>query len=170
MRIETERLILRNIDPDRDFEAWARTMASEDTVRYLDGRVLDRAMAWRHMASIIGHWQIRGYGFFSVEEKASGNWVGRVGPWYPEGWPEPEVGWTISPDYWGKGFATEAGRAAVEYVFRELGWKRVVHVILDGNERSVAVAEKVGSVFERRQKGLPGVTGQDVLIYAQERR
>ena len=104
MRIETERLILRPIDPERDFEGWAKSMASEDTVRYLDGRVLDRAMAWRHMAAIIGHWQIRGYGFFSVEEKSTGDWVGRVGPWYPEGWPEPEVGWTISPDYWGNGF------------------------------------------------------------------
>jgi RimJ/RimL family protein N-acetyltransferase len=95
MRIETERLILREIDPVRDFESWAKTLADERTVRYLDGKVLDRALAWRNMAAIIGHWEIRGYGFFSVEEKATGEWVGRVGPWYPEGWPEPEIGWTI---------------------------------------------------------------------------
>lgn len=170
MRIETERLVLRHIDPERDFDGWAKSMASEDTVRYLDGRVLDRATAWRHMATIIGHWQIRGYGFFSVEEKATGNWVGRVGPWYPEGWPEPEVGWTIAPDHWDKGYATEAAKASLRYVFNELGWTRVVHVILDGNVRSIAVAEKLGSVFERRQKGLPGVTDKDVLIYAQNRQ
>lgn len=168
MRIETERLILREIDPERDFENWARCMADERSVRYTDGRVLDRARAWRHMASLIGHWEIRGYGFFSVEEKASGEWVGRVGPWYPEGWPEPEIGWTIMPEHWGKGYATEAARAALDYAFRELGWKRVIHVILVGNERSIAVAKKLGSKFIRSQKGLPGVTDQEVVIYGQD--
>ena len=106
MRIETERLILRPIDPERDFDAWARSMADPVAVRYIGGKVLDRAQAWRHMASIIGHWQIRGYGFFSVENRETSEWVGRVGPWYPEGWPEPEVGWTILPEHWGKGYAT----------------------------------------------------------------
>jgi RimJ/RimL family protein N-acetyltransferase len=167
IRIETERLILRNIDPERDFDAWARTMGDARTVQFLDGKVLDRALAWRHMAAMIGHWSIRGYGFFSVESKASGEWLGRVGPWYPEGWPEPEVGWTISPNHWGNGYATEAGRAAIEFAFTELGWQRVIHVILAGNDRSVAVAEKLGSSFVRAQRGLAGVTDGEVLIYAQ---
>lgn len=165
--IETERLILRNIDPERDFAAWARTMADPRTVRFLDGKVLDRALAWRNMAAIIGHWSIRGYGFFSVESKATGEWVGRVGPWYPEGWPEPEVGWTISPDHWGKGYATEAGRASVDFAYNELGWQRIIHVIRTGNDRSVAVAEKLGSTFVGLQQGLPGVTREEVQIYAQ---
>jgi len=168
MRIETERLILREIDPERDFEAWARSMADPETVRYIGGKVLDRAQAWRHMASLIGHWQIRGYGFFSVETKASGEWVGRVGPWYPEGWPEPEVGWTIAREQWGKGYATEAGKAAVAFAFRELGWHRVIHVILTGNERSVAVAERLGSRYIRTEPGLPGVTDHEVLVYGQD--
>jgi len=167
LHIETERLILRPIDPDRDFDAWARALSDEETVRYLDGRVRDRAMAWRNMAMVIGHWRIRGYGFFSVDDKASGEWVGRVGPWNPEGWPEPEVGWLIAREHWGKGYATEAGRASVEFAFRELGWNRVVHVILDGNVRSEAVARRLGSALDRRQAGLPGVTDRDVLIYAQ---
>ncbi|HSS64663.1 MAG TPA: GNAT family N-acetyltransferase [Gammaproteobacteria bacterium] len=168
MRIETERLILREIDPERDFENWAKSMADERTVRFTDGKILDRALAWRHMAALIGHWHIRGYGFFSVEEKESGVWVGRVGPWYPEGWPEPEVGWTIMPEHWGKGYATEAGRAAIDFAFRELGWERVIHVILKGNERSIAVAKKLGSTFIRAEKGLPGVTDGDVVIYGQD--
>jgi RimJ/RimL family protein N-acetyltransferase len=149
MRIETERLILRNIDPERDFESWARTMGDERTVRFLDGKVLDRAAAWRHMASLIGHWVIRGYGSFSVEVKETGEWVGRVGPWYPEGWPAPEIGWTISPDHWGKGYATEAARASVEYAFNTLGWSQVIHVILVGNDASIAVAKQLGSTFIR---------------------
>jgi RimJ/RimL family protein N-acetyltransferase len=168
MRIETERLILREIDPKRDFENWAKTMADERTVRYLDGRVLDRARAWRNMAAIIGHWEIRGYGFFSVEEKATGEWVGRVGPWYPEGWPEPEIGWTIMREHWGKGYATEAARASMEFAFKELGWEKVIHVILKGNERSIAVAEKLGSKFIRSQQGLAGVTTGEVVIYGQD--
>jgi RimJ/RimL family protein N-acetyltransferase len=128
---------------------------------------MDRALAWRNMAAIIGHWEIRGYGFFSVESKATGEWIGRVGPWNPEGWPEPEIGWTISPDHWGKGYATEAAQVSLRYAFDVLGWKRVIHVILTGNERSIAVAERLGSGFIRSQQGLPGVTDQQVLIYGQ---
>ncbi|HMQ22184.1 MAG TPA: GNAT family N-acetyltransferase, partial [Planctomycetota bacterium] len=94
MAIETDRLILRRIDPDRDFEAWARALADEEHVRYTVGRVQNRGAAWRSMAAVIGHWAIRGYGFFSVEDKARGAWVGRVGPWFPEGCPEPEIGWS----------------------------------------------------------------------------
>ena len=168
LRLHTERLILREIDPDRDFESWAKTMADERVVRFIGGRTLDRAQAWRNMAAVIGHWQIRGYGFFSVESKQSGEWVGRVGPWYPEGWPEPEIGWTISPDHWGKGYATEAARASLDYAFDALAWTRAVHVILTGNEASIAVARKVGSTFIRREKGLPGVTEHEVVIYGQE--
>ena len=170
MTIETKRLILRKIDPARDFDAWARLMADAQTVKYIGGQVMDRALAWRQMAAVIGHWEIRGYGFFSVEEKATGQWVGRVGPWNPEGWPEPEIGWTISRDHWGKGYASEAARASLKFAFDVLGWERVIHVILKGNERSIAVAERLGSKFLRSQLGLPGVTEQEVLIYGQDAR
>ena len=168
MTIETERLILREVDAERDFEAWAKTMADENTMRYMGGKVLDRADAWRNMAAVIGHWSIRGYGFFSLEDRSSGEWVGRVGPWYPEGWPEPEVGWAISPDHLRKGYAVEAGRASIDYAFNTLGWPRVVHVILEENEASIAVARKLGSTLDREQQGLPGVTSEKVLIFAQD--
>jgi RimJ/RimL family protein N-acetyltransferase len=167
MIIETERLILREIDPDRDFEPWAEAMADADTVRYLSTKPMNRAEAWRSMAVGIGHRAIRGYGFFSVEHKVTGAWVGRVGPWYPEGWPAPEVGWTLSPDFRGKGYATEAARASIDYAFRELGWPQVIHVILEGNEPSIALAKRVGSALVKEQQGVPGVTDQRVLIYGQ---
>jgi len=143
-------------------------MADPRVVRYTGGQVMDRALAWRHMAALIGHWHIRGYGFFSVEDRETGDWVGRVGPWYPEGWPAPEVGWTIAPEHWGKGYAVEAGQAAIRYAFDELGWERVVHVIVKGNQQSIAVAKKLGSVLVDTQQGLPGVTDQLVEIYAQD--
>lgn len=167
IRIETPRLVLRNIDAGRDFDGWARLMADERTVRFIGGQVMDRALAWRNMISVIGHWQVRGFGFFSVEEKATGEWLGRVGPWYPEGWPAPEIGWAIRREHWGQGYATEAARASIQYAFRELGWEEVIHVILSGNARSIAVAERLGSTYLRTQEGLAGVTDEHVLIYGQ---
>ena len=169
MILETDRLILRKIDPERDFDAWAESMADEDTVRYLGTKTMSRAESWRNMAQVIGHWEIRGYGVFSLESKETGEWVGRVGPWYPEGWPAPEVGWTISPTHLRKGYATEAGRASIDYVFGTLGWRSVIHVILEGNQASMAVARKLGSTLLRTQQGVPGVTDQKVFIYGQER-
>lgn len=166
--LETERLILRPVDAERDFEAWAKAMADADTVRYTVGKPMNRAEAWRSMAGVIGHWEIRGYGFFSVECKETGAWVGRVGPWFPEGWPEPEIGWTISPDHLRKGYATECAHACLAYVFDELGWKRVIHCILDGNVASIGVAEKIGSRFLRSQDGLAGITESKVLVYGQD--
>lgn len=168
MRLETDRLILRPIDPERDFEGWARAMADERTVRYLGSKPMNRAEAWRSMALAMGHWAIRGYGFFSLERKEDGAWVGRVGPWNPEGWPAPEVGWTLSPDHWGHGYATEAALASLAYARDVLGWRSVVHVIMDGNEASVAVAERIGSKLLRSQQGLPGVTEEQVHIYGQD--
>ena len=75
----------------------------------------------------------------------------------------------IARDHWGKGYATEAGRASIDFAYNELGWQRVVHVILAGNEPSAAVAQKLGSELERREPELPGVTDQEVLVYAQTR-
>ena len=94
--IETPRLILREVDPEADFEAWADCFSDLEVMAGLGGGPgMSRAQAWRHMATVIGHQSIHGYSFYSVIEKASGDWVGRVGHWNPEGWPEPEVGWTI---------------------------------------------------------------------------
>ena len=167
MIIETKRLILRRIDPERDFESWAKTKADENTLRFLGTKPMNRAESWRNMATAMGHWAIRGYGFFSPEHRETGAWVGRVGPWYPLGWPAPEVGWTISPDHLRQGYASEAARAAIGYAFTKLGWSQVIHVIMEGNVASVAVAEKVGSTLIGEQQGLPAITDQRVLIYGQ---
>jgi RimJ/RimL family protein N-acetyltransferase len=142
-------------------------MGDENTVRYLGTKPMNRAEAWRSMAMAIGHWKIRGYGFFSLEHKVTGEWIGRVGPWYPEGWLGQEVGWTISPDHLRKGYAFEAARASLAYVHSTLGWRKVIHVIMEGNEASIALARKLGSTLIRSQKGLPGVTDQTVFVYGQ---
>ena len=167
--IETERLYLCEVDAARDFDRWAEAMADEDTMRYLGGKTMNRPLAWRNMATVTGHHQLRGYSFMSVIGKESGKWLGRVGPWNPEGWPEPEIGWTLHPDSHGHGYATEAAQASVDYVFDTLGWKRTIHIIVDGNEASMRVAERVGSKRTGEINEIPGIYEGHCWIYSQER-
>lgn len=157
--IETERLILR---PNRaeDFEPFAAFYAS-DRARFRGG-VLDRPQAFRQFTAEIGHWSVRGYGFWAVEDKATGAYCGQVGHWNPEGWPAPEVGWLMMAGSEGKGFAYEAALRARAYAYDTLGWTSVVSCITDGNERSIRLAERMGARLARRAErpGLP-----DQLIY-----
>jgi RimJ/RimL family protein N-acetyltransferase len=128
-----------------DFDAYALMHADEEVVRYLgNGKPLTRAESWRHFAMMIGHWTLRGYGNWAVEEKATGAFVGRVGFYNPEEWPGFELGWTLAREHWGRGFATEAARASVAFGFERLGLRSVVAVVEVGNERSMRVAEKLG--------------------------
>ena len=166
-RLETPRLILRALDPG-DFEAFAAMMADPDVARYLtlDGKPQDRADAWRSFAFIAGHWQMRGFGMWAVEEKTTGRFVGRIGPNYPEGWPDREIGWTIAREFWGKGYASEAARAAMDYAFDTLGWRRAISLIHPDNARSVAVAQRLG---ERRLPETFAYKHFTLLIYAKDR-
>jgi RimJ/RimL family protein N-acetyltransferase len=143
LRLETARLILR---PPRmeDFDAWAEFLDDEAATRYIGGRQ-PRATAWRSFMCMCGAWSMTGVGMFSVIEKTTGRWVGRLGPWYPEGWPDAEVGWGIMRAHWGKGYASEGAEAAMDYAFDVLGWTRVIHCIDPRNAGSAGVARKLGS-------------------------
>ena len=117
-----------------------------------------------------GAWSLAGFGMFSVLEKASGEWVGRLGPWCPEGWPGTEVGWGISRQYWGRGYATEGSIAAIDWAFAELGWSEVIHVITPDNLNSQAVARRLGST-RLRQAILPApFAGLVVDVWGQTRQ
>ena len=166
--LETERLILRPIDGARDFSSWAEMMGDADSVKYLwNNQTCDAVAAWQNMTMNIGHWQVRGYGFFSVINKDTGEWVGRIGPYYPHGWPTPEIGWAVHPRHTRKGYAYEAAKACLPFVFDTLGWEQVTHVIVSGNEPSIALAEKLGSRYLETQIDKP--TGRKRLIYGQDR-
>ena len=167
--LETERLILRHVDPDKDFDAWADCFSDDKTMRFIGGKPMCRAAAWRHMATVMGHQVIRGYSFYSVIEKSSGAWVGRVGPWNPIGWPEPEVGWTIHRDYWRKGYAKEAARACIDYAFETLGWDKVIHSIETENTASIKTAEALGSKRLYKIDELPPFTIEDLWAYGQSK-
>jgi RimJ/RimL family protein N-acetyltransferase len=147
--LETERLILRPTAAP-DFEAWAAFMADEEVTRYLGG-VQARSTAWRGMMQVAGAWAIHGFSMFSVVEKASGDWVGRLGPWRPEGWPGPEVGWGLARAAWGKGYALEGAIASIDWAFESLGWDEVIHSIESGNLASRRVAQRLGSVIVRSE-------------------
>src|SRR5688572_6968063 len=148
LRLETPRLILRPPHMD-DFEAWATFLDDEVATKFIGGRQV-RATAWRTFMCMCGAWSMTGVAMFSVVEKATGKWVGRLGPWYPEGWPDREVGWGIAREHWGKGYASEGAAAAMDYAFDVLGWPAVIHCIDPQNLASQGVARRLGSTLLRR--------------------
>jgi RimJ/RimL family protein N-acetyltransferase len=111
---------------------------------------------------------IKGYGMFSVVEKASGRWIGRIGPWSPEGWPGTEVAWGLHPSAWGKGYATEAAEACMDFAFDRLGWDEAIHTIDPKNAPSQAVAERLGSRYLRPGR-LPAPISVDLDVWGQTR-
>jgi RimJ/RimL family protein N-acetyltransferase len=165
--IETDRLILRP-PAEADLDGWASFMADERSARFVGG-VQSRALAWRSMATMTGSWALKGFGMFSVLEKGSGRWVGRLGPWQPEGWPGTEVGWGISCAHWGKGYATEGATAAIDWAFDALGWDDVIHCIDPANAASIAVAERLGSANRGPGRMAPPFDNYDVDIWGQTR-
>jgi RimJ/RimL family protein N-acetyltransferase len=143
LQLETSRLLLR-VPRVTDLDSFAAMMADEETARFIGG-VAPRAATWRTLMTMIGSWHANGFAMFSVYEKDTGQWVGRLGPWMPEGWPGTEVGWGIIRERWGCGYATEGAAAAIDWAFDHLGWTRVIHCIDPANTASQAVARKLGS-------------------------
>jgi RimJ/RimL family protein N-acetyltransferase len=148
VQLETPRLLLR---PPRleDFDAWAAFLDDEEATRFIGGRQ-PRATAWRTFMSMCGCWSMTGIAMFSVIEKSTSTWVGRLGPWFPEGWPDREIGWGIARPHWGKGYASEGAAAAMDYAFDVLGWTDLIHCIDEQNLASQGVARKLGSTYLRR--------------------
>lgn len=145
--LETERLILR-APASRDFETLAAFFADEERARGFGG-AQDRDATWRWMASVLGHWALRGYGFWMIAEKDTDAALGLTGIWNPEGWPEPEIGWVAFAGAEGRGIAHEAALAARRHAYRVMGLGALTSNILPGNRRSIALAERMGAHFER---------------------
>lgn len=141
--LETERLILRP-PIQADLDGWAELGADAEAMRFIGGAG-GRAQAWRSMATIAGSWALQGFAMFSVIEKASGRWVGRIGPWQPEGWPGTEVGWGLLTAAQGRGYALEGATAGIDLAFEHLGWSEVIHSVDPANSASRRLAERLGS-------------------------
>ena len=167
-KLTTNRLFLRRPEIG-DFDAYAAFMADERTARFVGG-VQSRSVAWRGFIALAGAWELQGFSMFSVVLRDTGKWIGRVGPWMPDGWPGTEVGWGISAEYWNQGFATEAATAAIDWAFDALKWHEVIHVIDPENHASIAVASKLGA-RSRGRGHLPEPLNEAVVdIWGQTRQ
>ena len=141
--IETERLYLRPPIAD-DFEAFANMHLDPEVMKFLGG-TQPKPTAWRSFNAFAGAWALWGFSMFSLIDKQTGEWLGRIGPINPYGWPEREVGWGIIRNAFGKGYAREAAVAAMDYAFDVLEWDKLIHCIAPENYPSQNLAKRVGS-------------------------
>lgn len=167
--IETERLWLTGFH-DGQLEAFTRIQYDPRVAEWFGGlpdpphgAARQREETWRTMAMFLGHWALRGYGIWAVEEKLTGRFIGRAGLWNPEGWPGVEVGWLVDPDLWGAGYATEAGRAALDFAFAHLlidnqALEQVISVTVPHNAASRRVMTKLGLIDTAERVQLRGHT------------
>jgi RimJ/RimL family protein N-acetyltransferase len=159
--LTTERLLLRMLNVD-DYEQYYEIHRDEDVTRFTARMKLDRLEAFRHLAMIVGHWQLRGFGMWGVFERETNKLAGRVGFYQPETWPAFELGWTIGKAFWGRGYAPEAAKACLDYAFEAMKRERVISLIDPANVASIRVAEKIGETLtdERFTTG-----GHELLVY-----
>ena len=144
--LQTDRLTLRAPNA-QDWPHW-RDFATSQRAEFIGGPY-DLNGAWRAFGHAVGHWVLRGFGSFAVTLKGDDTAIGMTGPWYPIIWPEKELGWTIwNPDFEGTGLMFEAASAARDYAFNTLKWATAVSYIDHGNDRSVALAERLGAVLD----------------------
>ncbi|MDF2689920.1 MAG: acetyltransferase [Microvirga sp.] len=147
--LETERLFLRGHRLD-DFEDSLALWSDAQVTRFIGGRPSTREEAWGRLLRYIGHWSLLGFGYWAVEEKATGRFIGETG--FAEGKREiepslegiPEAGWAMSPNVHGKGYATEAVQAVVAWGESHFGSARTACIIAPENTPSIRVAEKCG--------------------------
>ena len=151
--IETPRLILRPPLAE-DFGGFCELMADETSAKFIGG-VQPPVVVWRTLCVMSGAWTINGFSMFSVIEKETGRWVGRLGPWQPAGWPGTEVGWGLVTSAQGRGYAIEGASAAMDYAVDILGWTEIIHTIEEENMPSIKVAERLGSAYLRKAAAPP---------------
>lgn len=129
-----------------DFETFAEFRTS-DRAKGVGGPY-SRESAFDSLAEIIGHWHFRGYGRWLVADRNTDQPLGVVGLFYPVGWPEPEIAWSLFADAEGKGIASEAALFSRRYAYEVLGWKTLVSCVLPDNTRSATLAIRMGAVHE----------------------
>lgn len=160
--IETARLILRGRRAE-DFPAYAAMWGDPEVVRFTTVRPLTIEESWAKFTRQAGFWALNGYGFWALEEKSSGRFVGEAGPadfkrdLEPSLEGKPEFGWGLVRSAQGKGYATEAMRAGLEWGRNNLSATRYSCIIDPGNTPSMRVAEKCGfnKVADAAYKGSP---------------
>ncbi len=143
--VVTERLVL-GCWQAADVEPYAEMNADPETMRYLNG-TFDRDATERLVTHLAGMWVLRGHGMWAVEDRSSGEFLGRAGLYVGPGWPGVEVAVSIRRDRWRQGLGTEACRAAVAWGFEVLGLDRIVTFTNVGNAGMNAIARRLGMTF-----------------------
>ncbi len=156
--LTTARLTLRGPQA-RDLDAMAAFYQSDRSA--FVGGPCGRFDAWTRLLGGLGHWALRGFGWWSVECRETGAMAGRVGIGLHEGWDEPELGWHIYDGFEGRGYAHEAALAARRFAARTWGIVAPISYVEAKNARSRALAERLGAVVEREGE----VVGQPCLVY-----
>ena len=146
-KVETQRLILRRFRED-DWLDLHQLYSDPECTQFTIQRTLTEGESWRTMATMIGHWEIRRFGPYAVEDKSTGKVMGPVGLWYPNDWPEPEIKWALARAYWGHGYASEAARAVKEVAAEYLPQTSLISLIFSDNEPSINLAKSIGAKFE----------------------
>jgi len=149
--IETERLYLRQFR-ESDWTDLHAYYSDNDATQYTVGRKFTEGDTWRTVCSMIGHWQIRSYGPYAVEEKQSNRVMGVVGFWYPNDWPSPEIKWALAREYWGKGFAQEAAKAVQQIGRTYMPEISLISLIHSENIASQKLAMAVGATLESEKE------------------
>ena len=163
----TERLLLRPFRRS-DVDDYAAMYADPEVVRHVaavPAETWDRGRSWRHMAFVVGHWQLKGTGPWAVELKGDGTFVGAVGFYEPDGWPGFELAGYLARRWWGHGYATEAARAALDHAFTIWKRDRVISLVNPENRRSIRVVERLGE----RLEGRTDLFGREMLLYGLNR-
>jgi len=147
--LETERLRLRAHTKD-DYESLIAVWTDETVAAAFNNRVFSREECWHRLLRYCGHWPAMGYGYWAVEEKTTGRMIGDVGfadykrIIEPSLGDAPEAGWTLIGATHGKGYATEAMRAAQTWGDTHFASPRTVCIITPDNAPSLSVAAKLG--------------------------
>ncbi len=147
--IETQRLSLRQF-LDEDWQEIHKYYSDKEATKYTMGHSLTEGESWRAMASMTGHWQLRGYGPYAMENKASKKLVGIAGFWYPNDWPELEIKWALIRQYWGKGYASEAARAIQQTAIKFMPDTSLISFIHSENTASIKLALTINAIFEKQ--------------------
>lgn len=158
MNLLTPRLRLDPLQPD-DLDVFAQLHTHAEVTRYLSpSRPLTSSESFRLFCQVLGHAQVRGFGYWAVRSAADLDWLGVVGLWFPEGWPGVELGWRFSPQHWGRGYAREAATAVRDYAETGLELTELISIIHVDNARSARLATRLGMTpWQNRSVGDVGV-------------
>lgn len=157
---ETERLLLRAFTKD-DLNPFADMVADAEVMQMAtyDGTPMSQAQAWNWLCLMLGHWHMRGYGIWAVEEKTTGELIGRIGLQFLDWFEDVELVWMLAKSAWGKGYASEGAGAAIKFGFETLKLPRIAAVIHCENQASIRLAERLGMELEKE------VVRKDIRFY-----